>query len=102
MQRGDVWWLEAPDRKPRPVVVLSRTTMLSRLKRITVAQVTSRTRGLPTEVPLDEDDGMPRPCVVSLDNLLVIPQAYLVRQLTTLGPERMAEVCQALRIAVDC
>jgi mRNA-degrading endonuclease toxin of MazEF toxin-antitoxin module len=39
---------------------------------------------------------------VSLDNLLVVPQAYLVRQLSTLGPERMAEVCQALRIAVDC
>ena len=45
---------------------------------------------------------MPRPCVVTLDNLRTIPQAYLVRPITTLGSVRMAEVCQALRIAVDC
>ena len=69
---------------------------------MTVAEITTRRRGIPTEVALDEDDGMPRSCVVTLDNLQTIPQAYLVDPITTLGSVRMAEVCQALRIAVDC
>ena len=45
---------------------------------------------------------MPRPCVVTLDNVRTVPQAYLTASVTALGPERMAEVCQALRVAVDC
>ena len=45
---------------------------------------------------------MPRPCVVTLDNLRTMPRPTWSRPITTLGPDRMAEVCQALRIAVDC
>ena len=102
MNRGEVWWFESPDEKRRPVLLLTRSKLIHRMSTITVAPVTSRRRHIPTEVALDEDDGMPRPCVVSLDNVRTVPQAYLTSSVTALGPERMAEVCRALRIAVDC
>jgi mRNA interferase MazF len=100
--RGEIWWLESPDEKRRPVLLLTRSRLIHRLSAVMVAPVTTRRRNIPTEVPLDEDDGMPRPCVVALDNVRTVPQAYLTATVTALSPERMAEVCQALRIAVDC
>jgi mRNA interferase MazF len=100
--RGEVWWSERPDAKRRPVVVLTRSVMALRLPQVTIAEVTTSRRGLPTEVELDEDDGLPRACVVTLDNLQTLRRGHLIDYITTLSDERMAEVCQALRIAVDC
>ena len=100
--RGEVWWAERPEMKRRPVLVLTRAVVAQRLGQLTVAEITTRPRDLPTEVPVDQDDGLPRPCVVTLDNLQTVRRAHLVDYITTLGRERMAEVCQALRIAVDC
>lgn len=56
----------------------------------------------PTEVALDEDDGVPRPCVVSLDNVQPLFVALLVEPITSLSITRMAEVGQALAVAADC
>ena len=100
--RGEVWWAERPGAKRRPVLVLTRAVVAQRMEQLTVAEITTQRRGLPTEVDLDEDDGVPRSCVVALDNLQTMRSAHLVGYVTTLGPDRMAEVCQALRIAVDC
>jgi mRNA interferase MazF len=72
------------------------------LKRITVAAITRQARGIPTEVALDEDDGMPTKCAVTLDNIGDAWKRMLVDQVTTLTPERMSEVCQALSIALEC
>jgi len=99
---GEVWWAERPEVKRRPVLVLTRAVVAQRLGQLTVAEITTRPRELVTEVSLDENDGLPRPCVVTLDNLQTVRRAHLVDYITTLGPERMAEVCQALRVAVDC
>ena len=97
-----MWWLERPDLGRRPVVVLTRDGVVQRLSSVLAAGVTTRVRDLPTEVPLDEGDGMPRPCVISLDNVNVERRALLVERITRLGPERMAQVCDALAIATGC
>lgn len=86
----------------RPVLVLSRDAVIERLSRPLVAPLTTRHRDLPTEVRLDTDDGVPCPCVVSLDNTQPMTAALLVERITALGPGRMAEVCQALEVAVEC
>ena len=99
---GEVWWAERPEVKRRPVLVLTRAVVARRLEQLTVAEITTRPRELVTEVSLDENDGLPRPCVVTLDNLQTVRRVHLVDYITTLGPERMAVVCQALRVAVDC
>jgi mRNA interferase MazF len=102
MQRGEVWWLEEPNSKRRPAVVLTRQVILDRLSRVTVAAVTTQQRDLPTEVALTVEHGMPRPCVVSLDNLHTIFRGFLTARITTLDEATMSQVCQALRVAVAC
>lgn len=100
--RGDIWWSEDPSLGRRPVLVLSRQGVLPALRRPLVAPLTTRVRGLPTEVPLDEDDGVPEPCVASLDNVQPLAAALLVERITSLSVGRMADVCHALAVAVDC
>jgi len=97
-----VWWSEDPVLGRRPVLVLSRDAVIERLRRPLVAPLTTRRRGIPTEVALDADDGVPRPCVVSLDNAQPMSSALLVERIAALPPDRMAEVCRALEVAVDC
>lgn len=101
-RRGDVWWVELPHRSPRPAVVLTRDAVLPWLRYPLVAFTTTVVRGLPTEVPLDETDGMPRPSVVSLDNVETVSKALLVERVTRLSPARMRQVCDALAVAVQC
>jgi mRNA interferase MazF len=86
----------------RPVLVLSRDAVLPVLTRPLVAPLTTRVRGIPTELPLDEADGLPQPCVASLDNMQPLAAALLVERITQLGPERMQQVCSALAIATGC
>jgi mRNA interferase MazF len=102
MQRGEVWWLEEPMSKRRPAVVLTRQVILDRLSYVTVAAVTTHARDLPTEVALTIEHGMPRSCVVSLDNLHTIFRGFLTERITALDEVTMSQVCQALRVAVAC
>jgi mRNA interferase MazF len=70
---------------------------------VVIAVPASRTvRHIPTEVDLDVEDGMPRPCALSLDHLTTMPQAFLVERICRLDIAKMAEVCQALRVATGC
>ncbi len=76
--------------------------MLGTLRRPLVAPLTTRIRGIPTEVTLEQEDGAPRPCVVSLDNVQPLDRSLLVERIARLGAERMLEVCGALAAAVEC
>lgn len=51
---------------------------------------------------LDESDGMPRRCVVNLDNVTSQSTMFLTDRITRLDPVRMAQVCQALAHATGC
>ncbi|MFH1329182.1 MAG: type II toxin-antitoxin system PemK/MazF family toxin [Actinomycetota bacterium] len=99
--RGEVWWVEMPGKR-RPVLVLTREAAVPVLRTLLVAPVTRRIRGLPTEVLLDHDDGMPTECAVTLDNVTLADKAYFAGLQARLSPARMAEVCRALRVAAGC
>lgn len=100
--RGEVWWSESPEWGRRPVLVLTRSGVAERLSSVLAALITTVRRELPTEVTLDEDDGMPRACVVNLDNVTSEPTVFLISRITRLGPERMHQVCRALAHATGC
>jgi mRNA interferase MazF len=91
-----------PPDKQRPALVLTRTSAIRVLSRVTVAPVTSTIRGIPTEVVLNQDDGMKHPCAVNLDNVTTIPQRLLGRRVASLGSDRMHSICTALAFAVGC
>jgi mRNA interferase MazF len=102
VRRGGLFWLELELEGRRPVCVLTRDAAIPALANVVVALVTTRVRGIPSEVPLGPEDGLPRPCVISLDNLRTVPKSQLVEPITTLGPERLPALCGALRHATDC
>ena len=100
--RGEVWWYEEPGRDARPHLILTRDAAIDVLNQVLAVPATRNVRGIPTEVALDTDDGMPAPCALTLDNLMPIRRALCTERITTLGPDRMLEVCEALRRATSC
>ena len=101
-QRGDVWWGEIEDAGRRPFLVMTRSAAIPVLRSVLVAPITRTVRGIPTEVSLGPDDGLPAECVATFDNLRVFRKAYLVEKLCSLDPMKLTEACSALRAAVDC
>jgi mRNA interferase MazF len=103
LARGDIRLVRlAPPDKMRPAVVLTRDNMIPHLATVTIAPVTSAVRGVPSEVYLDESDGLKGPCAINLQNTVTVRQTLVGRWVATLGPERLAEVCRALRFALGC
>lgn len=100
--RGEVWWYEHPEARRRPFLVLTRHEACAVLNQILAAPATTVIRGIPTEVVIDERDGMPRQCALSLDNVTLIRPALCTERITTLDAARMAEVCEALGHATAC
>lgn len=101
--RGEVWLYERPSRKSRPVLILLRDEAIERLNRVLVVPSTTEgARRIPTHVWLDEEDGMKEPCALTLDETFAARRDSLTHRITTLGPERMHEVCRALEIATSC
>jgi len=102
VSRGDVCWAETPDEGRRPALILTRNEAIPVLRKVTVAFLTTRIRDIPTEVRLGTADGLPKECVVSLDNLRHVSRSLLGEPITTLSGPRMHEVCRALAIATGC
>jgi mRNA interferase MazF len=101
--RGDVrLYSFSPPDKQRPVVVLTRESSISRLSRVTVAPITSSQRGVPSEVTLNEDDGLKGPCAINLHNLVTVSQHRVGKRVAQLSLRRMDEICAALRFSLGC
>lgn len=103
IERGEVrlFRFPEPDRE-RPVLVLTRSSAIPYLSRITVAPITSTIRGVPSEVALDVEDGMRQPCAANLHNVMTVRRDALGRRLAQLSVRRMREVCSALAFALGC
>jgi mRNA interferase MazF len=98
LQQGQIRWARLPPPAGvRPVLVLTRSSVLTRLASATVAPLTRTDRDIPSEVRLTPADGVPTPCVVSLDNIATIRKELLAEHITTCTTERMAEIFAAIR-----
>lgn len=96
----DIWWAESESER-RPVLIVSRSEAIDVLNKLVVAPITRTVRGIPTEVALDTDDGLPQPCAASFDNLRVVLKSHLTERVSAL-PHRRSEVCAALGAMADC
>lgn len=101
MQRGEIRWYRfaSPD-KTRPVLILTRDSVLDYLGEVTIAPITSTIRDIPSEVILSEADGMSRSCAINLDHLQTVSKGRLGAVVTTLTRVRMEEVRSALLFAL--
>jgi mRNA interferase MazF len=101
LNRGEVRWYPFPEPdKRRPVVVLTRDSALPYLGEVTVAPITTRIRGLPTEVRLGLDDGLPADCVVNLDHVATVPAGRLGPVVAVLTDAKLARLRNALLFAL--
>ena len=103
LNRGEIWLLALPrPDKRRPVLVLSRPSLIGALHTVTVAAVTSTLRGSPTEVAVGPDEGLRSVSCVNLCNLFTVPQRDLRRFVGAMSVDKMRSVCRALAIACGC
>ncbi|MGH2520243.1 MAG: hypothetical protein ACRDF8_10595, partial [Chloroflexota bacterium] len=83
------------------VLIITRSDIISSLDGIVVAPVTRTVRGIPTEVPLGEDEGLMVRCAASFDNLQRIRRTALTSKAGDIG-SRFDEICEALKALADC
>jgi len=84
------------------VLVVTRSDAIPVLARLVVAPVTRTVRGIPTEIQLGPDDGLPTECAASFDNVQPINRQLLTERIAALGPARRHELCDALAALADC
>lgn len=102
MKRGEIRWytFSHPDKR-RPVLVLTRESILDYLGEATVAPVTRTIRDIPSEVVLNGEDGMPHACAVNCDHLQTVVKGRLGDHITTLSAAKLAAVSRAVRFALN-
>jgi mRNA interferase MazF len=81
---------------------MTRDEAIDSLSEVFVVLATTRIRGLPTEVELGHEDGMPRECVLNVDHADMVAKGYLIERITVLSSEKIAAVCAALGVATNC
>ncbi|HKA38079.1 MAG TPA: type II toxin-antitoxin system PemK/MazF family toxin [Thermoanaerobaculia bacterium] len=103
LERGEIrlYRFPQPD-KERPVLILTRSSAIAYLSRVTVAPITSTIRGVASEVVLGIEDGLKQPCVANLHNVMTVSQQSLGRRLAQLSSLRMKEICAAMAFALGC
>ena len=102
MRQYEIRWANLPEPiGRRPVLLLSRTAACAYLNKIIVAEVTSTIRGIPEEVTLGKNEGLPRTSAVNLDNVHVVAKALLADRIGALSSNREREVKRALGYALD-
>jgi mRNA interferase MazF len=102
MKHGEIRWYKfLPPDKKRPVLILTRDSVLQYLGEVTVAPITTTVRNIPSEVHLSKADGLPQDCAVNCDHLQTVSKARIGPLITSLAPSKMIEVGRAIRFALD-
>ncbi len=87
--------------KTRPVLILTRDLVRPHLTRWTVAPITGTIKGLSTEVPVGELNGLDQASVVSCDNIVTVPVEAVGRQIGFFLDSQEPDLAEAIHAAVD-
>jgi mRNA interferase MazF len=97
----EIRWAALPEPVGRrPVLLLSRDAAYDYLRKVIVAEITTRIRGIPQELALGSREGLNRPSVANLDNLHTVTITEIGDRIGTLRRSRIAEVKRALGYAL--
>jgi len=101
MKRGEVRWYKFPQpNKKRPVLILTRNSVIDLLDEVTVAPLTTTIRDIPSEVVLTPVDGVPTECTVNCDHLQTVSKAKIGALITSVSDIKMEEVSEAVAFAL--
>ena len=101
-RRGEVWLADIAGDKVRPVVVMTRSTVIRHLHSVVAAPVTSTVRSIPSEVPVGLAEGLLHDSVANFDNIQLVPRRWLIRRIGSLGDAKLTEACGALAQSTGC
>jgi len=102
MNRGDIWLIDSGGKTGRrPAVILTRQNVLEYLNKVSVAEVTTKGKGYPTEVFVGQKANLPKPSFIQTDNIHTIGKHRLVKYLGTLDPDTMREVSKKVVLALE-
>lgn len=87
--------------KKRPALVLTREPVLLHLQRVTVAPVTSRIRGISSEVPVGPRNGLDHDSVVNCDGITSILMKDLGPQIGFLFESQELALATAIQATFD-
>lgn len=102
MKRGEIRWykFKAPDKK-RPVLILTRNSIIEYLGEVTIAPITSTVRDIPSEIILSKDDGMMRECAMNFDHMQTVSKGKLGALITALSADKLKQVSEAILFALE-
>ena len=100
--QAELWLMETPNQKRRPVLVVSRDEVIPVLNNVVVAPVTSTVRDIPTCIPVGPDEGIDHDSVATFDNLAAVPKSVLTTRLGALGLSGRRRICDALAAMANC
>ena len=102
MKRGEVrWYTFAPPDKKRPVLILTRDSILRYLGEVTVAPISATVRDIPSEVFLSTHDGMRRDCAINCDHIQTVSKGNIGALIAQLSPTQMNAVTKAVGFALN-
>ena len=101
MNRGEIryYTFKAPDKR-RPVLILSRDSVIPYLGELTVAPLTTSIRDIPSEVLLSAAEGLSKDCAINLDHIQTVSKDKLGKLVTKLSSEKMQQVKEACLFAL--
>lgn len=106
MNRGDIWQIDLGGRSGRrPALILTRQAVIQFLNKLTVAEVTTKGKGYPTEVAIGQQANLPRTSYVHLDNIQTVSKERFVKYIGGLDPLTMRKVGRKAVLALgleDC
>jgi len=82
-----------------PYLILTRDEIIERLNEIIVVPATRTIRGLPSEVILTADDGMPALCALNFDHVSLAQRERMGAVLCAFPESRWPEARRALLVA---
>lgn len=102
MKKGEIRWykFKSPD-KERPVLILTRDSVLDYLGEVTIAPITTTVRDIPSEVLLSRHDGMKKDCAINFDHIQTVSKRKIGGLITTLSLDKLDEVRMAIKFALD-
>ncbi|MEA1936179.1 MAG: type II toxin-antitoxin system PemK/MazF family toxin [Thermodesulfobacteriota bacterium] len=102
MKRGEIRWykFKGPDKR-RPVLILTRDSVLEYIGEVSVAPITSTVRDIPSEVFLTKQDGMLKDCAINFDHIQTVSKGKIGSLITTLSTDKLGQVREAIQFALD-
>jgi mRNA interferase MazF len=102
MKRGEIRWykFKAPNKK-RPVLILTRDSIIEYLGEVTIAPITATVRDIPSEMFLSKLDGMHKDCAINFDHIQTVSKEKIGSLITTLSPEKLKQVREAILFSLN-